>query len=240
MFHGQFLPLSGHVPRGVLQDGVSAPAALRLAQQLPCAWAEPLGVSMGLMCCIVCPAAKIHAWSFGEAAPECSSVTGALGLRREGCQAWPWILSTILGLAGACLVQVPAALGELPEPLKNPSTFLAASSGLAGSPGIPGPAPAELAHTCTTPASQNAPCLAPIPAEPDPTSLMVLSCASTVCWKESRHMGGQFPLLSQRGQHSGFILFSASLSPDTLPVPGGSGGSGIVGVMAGPHVGPRG
>lgn len=74
-----------------------------------------------------------------------------LGLFREGCQAWPWMLSTILGLAGARLVQVPAALGELPEPLKNPSTFLAASPGLAGSPGIPGPAPARLAHTCTAP-----------------------------------------------------------------------------------------
>lgn len=52
-------------------------------------------------------------------------------------------------------MQVPAVLGELPEPLKNPSTFLAASPGLAGSPRIPGPAPAGFAHTCSTPASQN-------------------------------------------------------------------------------------
>lgn len=102
---------------------------------------------MGLMCSIVCPAAKIHVWSFGEAAPECCSVTGSLGLLRERCQAWPWMLSTILGLAGACLVQVPAVLGELPEPLKNPSTFLAASPGLAGSPGIPGPACSHLHHS---------------------------------------------------------------------------------------------
>lgn len=28
LFHGQFLPLSGRVPQGALQDGVSAPAAL--------------------------------------------------------------------------------------------------------------------------------------------------------------------------------------------------------------------
>lgn len=117
-------------------------------------------------------------------------------------------------------MQVPAALGELPEPLKNPSTFLAASPGLAGSPWIPGPAPAGLAHTCTAPASQNAPCLAPIPAEPDPTSFMVLHCASTTCWKEGRRVGGQLPLLSWRGQHS--TLLSAFLSPDTLPVPGSS------------------
>lgn len=177
---------------------------------------------MGLMGCIICPAAKVHAWSFGEAAPECCSLTGSLGLLREGCQAWPWMLSAILGLAGACLVQVPAALGELPEPLKNPSTFLAASPGLAGSPGIPGPAPARLAHTCTTPASQNTRCLAPIPAEPDPTSSMVLRCASTVCWKEGSRVSGRLPLLSQHGQHSDFTLFSASLSPDTLPIPGRS------------------
>lgn len=137
LFCGQFPLLSGRVPQRALRDGVSAAAALLLAQQLPCAWAEPLGVSVGLMCCIVCPAAKIRAWSFEEAALECCSVPGSLGLLREGCQAWPWMLSTILGLAGACLVQVPAALGELLEHSKSPSTFLAASPGLAGSPGIP-------------------------------------------------------------------------------------------------------
>lgn len=83
-----------------------------------------------------------------------------------------------------------------------------------------GPPPAGLAHTCTAPASQNAPCLAPIPAEPDPTSFTALSRASTTCWKEGTHVGGQLPLLSQHGQHSDFTLLSASLSPDTLPAPG--------------------
>lgn len=113
---------------------------------------------MGLMCCMVCPAAKIYAWSFGEAALECCSVPVSLGLLREGCQAWPWMLSTILGLAGTCLVQVPAALGELPEPLKNPSTFLAASQGWQAARGslgqlLPGLlTPAPLQHPKTLPA----------------------------------------------------------------------------------------
>lgn len=157
MFRGQFPLLSGRVPQGALQDGLSAPAALRLAQQLPRAWAEPLGVSMGLMCCIVCPAVKIHAWSFGEAAPECCSVPGSLGLPREDCQAWPWMLSTILGLAAACLVQVPAALGELPEPRKTPVLFWLPHQVWQAAQGSLGPAPAWFAHTCISPASRNAP-----------------------------------------------------------------------------------
>lgn len=49
------------VPWRGLQARVNASAAVCLAEELPRAWAELLGVSVGLVCCIVCPAAKIHA-----------------------------------------------------------------------------------------------------------------------------------------------------------------------------------
>lgn len=59
---------------------------------------------------------------------------GALGLLREGCQAWPRLLSIVPALAGAWLLWYratqrgsgPAASEELPVPLKNPGAFLAA------------------------------------------------------------------------------------------------------------------
>lgn len=69
---------------------------------------------------------------------------GALRLLGEDCQAWPWVLLTVLALAGAWLLWSgamqrglgPAASEELSMPLKNPGAFLAASPGLADSPGI--------------------------------------------------------------------------------------------------------
>lgn len=198
---------------------------------------------LGLMCYIVCPAAKKKTKNpcpeLLRSAPESCSVSRALGLCGEACQVWPRMLSTVPALAGAWLLWYgatprgsgPAASQELPVPLKNPGTFLAASPGLADGPGISWASSCRAhshLHRSGSP-NRSLPCppgsdpsgaAAPRPswrrAVPCHRRVPVLALSNQ---PEGGQTRGQLPLLSRDGQRSDCSLLSASLSPDVLPCP---------------------